>query len=253
MHFSNLFKIITVSVTALVFSGCALTMPKTTIDQNAFGAKKKYALVSISGINSIQSNRPNAVGIGGLIRSISKSSGMSSDSKSVLNDATPKFYDALVDAKGFDLVSEKKVVRNKVYKKIGSDEKKVFLSTIITPKSYKVFSEKNDAKKLSKALGVDGIISVNATYTFSFSGLDLFGLVAIGKHRANVLLSINGTDKNGNVVWQDFVKSTSDEGLWSSTASVANFDKLHPLFIQVSQKAMQKAVRKLDAKLPTQG
>ena len=151
------------------------------------------------------------------------------------------------------LVPEGAVLQSKVYKAI-KDSGPTFMG-VVAP-GYKRFSiedEKAHLQALAKELKVDGFLFVQGAYGKKDSGVGVGGLFSVpipitaGRSKPYALVAVVAYDVKGDVLWQDQLEKTSDEGI-TTVMGVGAYKSLIPKFTDL----MKTASRELVAKLETQ-
>ncbi len=228
-------------VVMVALTGCVIS-PKS-FKADAFGKKKRFAVVTIVSSPKISGNSGNS-SITGMVKAVGKKSGYSADANKIFKASVPIVMRELKKSRHFTLVPESKIIRSKRYKALEGDPPKILWAKMLVAKGYKYFG-KAKFKNMAKELRVDGAINVSLNYGYGFSGVNIAGAVSAGYHKAQVLLTINAVDRDGNIVWRETVNITSDKKLPAIGESV-NFTKLRPLLMQATRKAAKELVKRLD-------
>lgn len=234
-------------VLALVATGCATGSFK----REAFGKGKRFAIVTVCASPDIGNMSSNSTGGGTLlggIKALSKDSGYSNSSKDVFKETLPLILKQFGDSGKFKLIPHETVAKSKTYSQAQADEPKVFFTRLEVADRYKYFKDNGKLSKLAKGLNADGAVFISATYGYTFSGVGAAGLIAAGKHRANVMISVYAVDEKGEVVWADTVNEDSDDGIGTIGESV-NFKKLNPLLVKTTEKAAKKLIANLKERI----
>jgi len=167
-------------------------------------------------------------------------------------------YKELKSTKHFKMVSPKKVKKSRSYRQIKGESTDGLL-TMKTAKGYKKFDPNNEAEtlnKLNKELGLTGNMYITLSVNKENSGITLSGFlpipvpVSVGKSHAKILISVVTMDDKGEVIWQDMVEKTTEDGV-GHLMGVSNFNKLYPQIMDVAQTATHELVINLNEKLST--
>jgi hypothetical protein len=146
---------------ALLAVGCAPMMitGAAEVDQKAFGAKKRFAVVSIASLKTFQGEK----GVTQLFKNADEIPG--ANTQPLLNKLHPKIMSSLGSSKHFTLVPEAKVLTSSGYKDLAEDARVVkvlfFSEDINVANKYKYVSDAQKYAKLAKDLRVDGAKLVN--------------------------------------------------------------------------------------------
>jgi hypothetical protein len=232
---------------ALMASGCASMTDSGTphIDPMSFDASKKFAVVSIASLRTIQGER----GASQMFKSADAIPG--ANTQAIINQLNPKIIRALANSKHFTLLPENTVLASKAYKNLAEDEKimKVLFAKemINVANKYKYISDENKYARLAKKLDVDGVIGI----TMHFATAAGRGYVSAkessqGKKSYSAMASISviAYNKNGNVIWQDSALVKADPTdtnaiiLDASGMTSADFEELYPSAIEIGGKAV---------------
>lgn len=259
MRKRNLAVLLIVVMYALTMTGCGKMVftPKIKVHNEAFGKKKTFAVVSISGSKEFYGQG----GISQMFKSVDKIPGK--NTQPIINKLRPKIIKSLAKSKNFRLLKEKKVLKSKAYKKVKSDplQQKAFIFTVDmnVAKGYKYIVDKEKMAKLAKDLRVDAVVAVSMSFSIveEKGKLTIAGL-SLGKkkYKASVSTSAVAYDRQGKVVWQDVtIKETAPGdskmilGLDFSDMTKTNFKKLHPKAIRMGEKTMGVLMTRLSDKL----
>lgn len=253
------FRINTLALTlilGLMVSGCA-TMAVTgsaDVDKKAFGAKKRFAVVSIASLKTFQGEQ----GLTQTFTDNDKIPGV--NTQPLINKLRPKIIGSLDKSKFFSLVPEDAVLENKAYKNFAEDERimnVLFLSVPINVASnYKYVSDEKKFAKLANDLGVDGVIGITMNFSIASGGgkVSVMGL-SLGKksYSATAAISAVAYNKNGAVIWKDSTMKEAEPGdakaiilIDTSSMTDTNFEKLHPSAIQIGGKAVDVLLARFD-------
>lgn len=252
----GIYRLILAVITSLMISGCAQMAITGAADVNkkAFGAKKKFAVVSIASLKTFQGEQ----GLGQMFKSNDEIPG--ANTQPLINKLNHKIILALDGSKYFSLVPENTVLASKAYKNFAEDDrvmKILFISEKINVANhYKYFSDEKKYAQLAKDLGVDGVIGITMNFYISTGGgkLNIMGL-SLGKksYSATAQISAIAYNKNGEVIWKD---STTKEAEPEDTKAIVlidtssmtdtNFEKLHPSAIVIGGKAVDTLLARFD-------
>lgn len=222
-------------IALLAITGCA---PKV-YNADAFNRPNTFAIVSVNGITS------------GFGFSTAEEQKIASNFERII-------YKELKNTKRFKLASSNKVKKSRAYRQIRGESTDGLLS-MKTAKGYKKFDPKNEItalKKLNKELRLTGNIFITLSVSKEDSGLTLSGLLPIpipvsaGKTHAKVLISIVTMDYKGNVIWQDMIEKSTEDGV-VHVMGISNFNKLYTQILDVAKFASHELVKNLDANLST--
>lgn len=256
MRFVKSITLLLALITGLVISGCATRTitGSADVDKNSFGAKKKFAVVSIVSMKTFQGEQ----GMMQLFKSNDNIPGV--NTQPIIDKLRPKIIEALGKSKHFRLLSEKTVLSNKAYKNLEEDErvmKVLFMSEAINvADNYKYVSDEKKYAKLAGDLGVDGVIGITASFSVSSGGgkLNVMGL-ELGKKSYSAMASVSAVayNKEGTVIWKDTTMKEAEPGdkkaivlIDTTGMSDTNFEKLHPSAVEIGEKAMDVLLARLD-------
>jgi len=214
----------------VAFAGCVIV--PASIDPNAFGASKRYAIVTTASLEEIGAGTKT-------LREVLKGKNPARDAQELLNALTPSIYAALDKSEHFDLVPERYVLRHEAYKAAEPDEARMMMVGFYTADGYKFFKDKHKLGALARELGVDGVLVVGANFGLTRHANSVF---------ADITFGVNAYDQRGQVVWRDTVFSRSDETIGVERGAVAVHDVV-PLLTQATDRAAIAMVTKLDEKL----
>ncbi|MEW6645913.1 MAG: hypothetical protein AB1450_01775 [Pseudomonadota bacterium] len=241
---------------ALVLSGCArmAITGSADIDRTAFGAKKRYAVVSISSMKTFHGEK-------GLTQLFTDTDDIPGANSQPLIDALhPRIIAALQSNKNFTLLPEQKVLASKAYKGMAEDARvfKVMFTSddINVAGKYKYFSDPAKLAQLAKTLGVDGVITVSMGFSVvsSKGGVSVNGL-SFGSKSYSSMATITALayDRKGKVVWKDSTVKEAEPGdkkavvvLDTSDITKTDFRKMHPSAIEIGAKAVTVLMARFD-------
>lgn len=244
------------ALAALALSGCArmAITGSADVDRTAFGAKKRYAVVSIAAMKTFQGEK-------GLTQMFSDTDDIPGANTQPLIDALhPKIIVALNGNKNFTLLPEQKVLASKAYKGVAEDArvfKVMFMSEDLNVAGkYKYLSDPKKLAQLAKSLGVDGVITVTMGFSVvsSKGGVSVNGL-SFGSKSYSSMATITAMayDREGKVVWKDSAVKEAEPGdkkavvvLDTSDMTKTDFKKMHPSAIQIGGKAVEVLLARFD-------
>jgi hypothetical protein len=235
-----------VAAAVLALSACNMR----TVRRDAFGPKKTYAVVSIHAHHKIQPHG-NTQGMGsltGLVKSAKKDAGRTADVAEALEEGAGIVLRALRGSRHYQLLAEERVLRSAVYAKAAGDDPDGTFLKFKAAKGYKYFAPRSKQKlaQLARELKVDGVIVAQLNYGFLFSGVSAAGLVAGGKHRGSLMLTVVAYDRDGAPVWTDVIQAKSEKTIGTAAANVADFPKLRPLLTEATSSGSRDLVAQLD-------
>ena len=217
----------------------ASSHPKSIQEPEAFGKKKRFAVVTIVSSPKISGNSGNG-SITGMVKAVGKEfRGYTGDAEKVFKASIPIVMSELKKSRHFTLVPENKVIRSKRYRALEGDPPKIMWAKMLVAKGYKYFGKsKFQLYGQGDAGGRRDKREPTTTATAS-TGVNAAGIVSAGYHKAQVLLTIYAVDRDGSIVWRETVNITSDKKLPAVGESV-NFAKLRPLLMQATKKAARE-------------
>jgi uncharacterized protein YceK len=240
----------------LMMSGCAhrVITGSADVDKNAFGAKKKYAVVSIASLKTFQGEQ----GMGQMFKNNDDIPGV--NTQPLINKLRPRIVSALNKSRHLSLVPEDSVLSSRAYKSLVEDEKVMKILFMSEPinvaKNYKYVSDEKKYARLAKELGVDGVIGITMHFSVTSGGgkISIMGLSA-GKKSYSATASITAVayNKKGEVVWKDSTMKEADPDdakaiILIDTTGVTDthFEKLHPSAAEIGGKAVDVLIARLD-------
>jgi hypothetical protein len=256
MQTFKLYRLALTIIIGLMVSGCApmAITGSADVDKKSFGAKKKFAVVSIASMKTFRGEQ----GLGQMFTNNDNIPGM--NTQPIINKLDPKIIRTLGSSKYFTLLPENTVLTSKVYKNLAEDDKVMkvlFISeTMNVANNYKYVSDEKKYAKLAKDLGVDGVIGITMNFTISSGGgkLSVMGL-SLGKKSYSATASITAIayNKDGKVIWKDSTIKEADPDdtkaiilIDTSGITDTNFEKLHPSAIEIGGKAVDILLARLD-------
>ncbi len=255
----NLFKmncLLLIASFGLMISGCAPMAVTGSADVNkqAFGAKKKFAVVSIASMKTFHGEQ----GLGQMFTKNDDIPGM--NTQPIINKLDSRIIRALDNDKHFTLLPEKTVLTSKAYKKLAEDDrvmKILFMNeTMNVANNYKYFSDEKKYAELAKDLGVDGVIGITVNFSIASSKgyVSVMGL-SVGKksYSATAAISAVAYNKNGEVIWKDSTIKEADPGdtkaiilLDTTDMTGTDFEKFHPSAVEIGGKAVDVLLARFD-------
>lgn len=241
---------------SLMASGCATVAitGSADVDKSAFGAKKKFAVVSISALKTFRGEQ----GLTQIFKDNDDIAGI--NTQPLINKLHPKIIGALGKSKHFTLLPENAVLTSKAYKSLAEDErimKILFMSEKINvANNYKYISDAQKFAKLARELGVDGVIGITMNFSIATGGgkLSVMGL-SLGKKSYSAMASASAMayNKNGDVIWKDSTLKEAEPGdtkaivvIDISSMTDTGFEKLHPSAIEIGGKAVDVLLARFD-------
>ncbi len=241
---------------AMMVSGCAQMSitGAADVDKKYFGAKKKFAVVTIASLKTFQGEQ-------GLAQKFTSNDNIPGvNTQPIINKLRPKIISALGNSKYINLLPEDAVLSSKAYRSFAEDEKVMkilFLSEQINvATNYKYVSDEQKYAKLAKDLDVDGVIGITMNFSMAEGGgkLNVMGL-SVGKKSYSAMASITAVayNKKGEVIWKDSTMKEAEPGdskaivlLDTSSITNTNFEKLHPSAVEIGGKAVDVLLARLD-------
>lgn len=256
MKISRLSNLVLAVVVAVMVSGCAQMVITGAADVNkeAFGAKKKFAVASISSFKTFHGEQ----GLAQIFKSNDDIPG--ANTQPLINKLHPKIIQALGSSRHITLLPEAGVFASSGYKSATEDPRLVkvlFMShEINVANNYKYISDTKKFAKLARDLNVDGVIGVMVTFSVSPGGgaFNINGL-SFGKKSYSVTATVSAIayNANGDVIWKD---STTKEAEPGDTKAIVVLDttgftdtafmKLHPSAVEIGGKAVDVLLARFD-------
>lgn len=251
-----MYNLILIVLFGAMISGCApmAITGSADVNQKAFGAKKRFAVVSIASLKTFQGEQ----GLSQTFTSNDKIPG--TNTQPLINKLNQKIIRSLDNSKYFTLLPENSVLTSKAYKNFTEDEriaKVMFFSMPINvANNYKYISDEKKYAKLAKDLGVDGVIGITMNFSIASGGGKVYlGPLSLGKksYSATAGISAVAYNKNGEVIWKDSTMKEAEPGdtkaiIIFDTSSITdtNFEKLHPSAIEIGGKAVDVLLARFD-------
>lgn len=256
MQIFNKFRVTFALIMGILLSGCtgmAIT-GAPDVNKASFGPKKKFAVVSISAAKTFYGEQ----GVSQAFTSNDNIPGV--NTQPIINKLRPKIVDSLAHSRNITLIPESTILSSNAYKRITEDEKALKIMFISTPLNsaadYKYISDEQKFAKLAKDLHVDGVISVNMTFTVNQGGGKFYlGPLSVGKKSYSATASISAIayDKSGKVIWKDSTTKEAEPGdtkaivlLDTSGMTDTMFVKLQPSAVEIGGKAVDVLIARLD-------
>jgi len=252
----KMYNLALIALFGVMVSGCApmAITGSADVNQKAFGAKKKFAVVSIASLKTFQGEQ----GLSQRFTSNDKIPGV--NTQPLINKLRPKIIGSLNKSKYFSLVPEDTVFESKAYKNLAEDERMMKVLFISDPinvaNNYKYISDEHKYAKLANDLGVDGVIGITMNFSISSgkTSLNVMGL-SLGKKSYSAMATISAVayNKNGEVIWKDSTLKEAEPGdkkaiilIDTSNMTDTNFEKLHPSAIEIGGKAVDVLLARFD-------
>lgn len=237
-------------------SGCApmAITGAPDLDKTAFGAKKKFAVVSIASMKTFQGERS----IADTFKSADSVAG--ANTQPLINKLNSRIINTLAKSGQFTLVPESRVLTNRAYRGAAEDARTVkvlFMSEDMNvANNYRYFSEPQKFAKLAQDLGVDGVIGITVNFGISTGGgrFSINGL-SLGKksYSATATISAVAYNQKGEVIWKDSTIKEADPDdskaiiiIDTSAFTGADFEKMHPSAVEIGGKAVDVLLARFD-------
>lgn len=241
---------------AVAVSGCApmVITGSPDVEKNAFGAKKRFAVVSIASYKTFRGEQ----GMAQLFTSNDNIPGL--NSQPLINAVKPKIIGSLRNSRHFSLVPESTVLSSRAYRNIQEDEREVKVlfssDSINVAPGYKYVSNEEKLARLARELGVDGVIGITMHFSVGSGkgGVSYNGL-SLGRKSYSAIASISAVayNRDGKVIWKDSTIKEAEPGdkkaivmLDVSDWTKTNFEKLHPSAIEIGSKAVDVLLARFD-------
>ena len=213
MQIYRLSQLMLIGMTSLIASGCissrTLISGSADVDIKSFGAKKKFAVVSIASTKTFQGKQSYAQ----IFTSNDKIKGV--DTQPIVNKLRPIIINALSKSKHFTLTPEDTVLASKTYKSLVEDEKtiKVLFSSMDmnVANNYKYISDEKKYAKLANELGVDGVIGFTMHFRIVNYRKQTFGFGS-ESFSSTAFVSAMAYNKEGTVIWKDSTMREAEAG-----------------------------------------
>jgi hypothetical protein len=243
-------------VLVLLLSACApmAITGGADVDKAAFGAKKRFAVVSIASMKDFYGEK----GLTQMFKSSDEIPG--ANTQPLIDELAPRIVSTLDKSGNFILVPEQEVLSSKAYRNVAEDEKvaKVLFMTkdLNTARNYKYISEQQKYAELARQLDVDGVIGItmNFSLTAGKNFISVAGL-SLGKKNYSVMVASTAIayDRGGNVIWKDSTVKMAEPGdskaiilIDTTDLTATNFEKLHPSALTMGDKAVEVLLTRFD-------
>lgn len=256
-------RVLFVGIMALLLSACApmVITGSADVDNDAFGPKKRFAVVSISAMKTFHGEK----GITQLFKDTDEIPG--ANSQPLIEAVRPMIVRSLGKNRNMVLVTERQVLSNRAYKAMQEDERKIsklfFSDEVNVAPGYKYFSDPKKYAQLAKALNVDGVIGIHMGFsvTTSKGGININGL-SFGRKSYSPTATITAMayNRDGKQIWEDSTVKQAEPGdkkaiflIDFSDATGTDFRKMHPKAIEIGGKAVDVLLVRLDDSLAGKG
>lgn len=253
------FRIYSLTLTVIIglmISGCAPMAVTGSADVNkqAFGAKKKFAVVSIASMKTFHGEQ----GFTQMFKNNDDIPGM--NTQPIINKLDSKIIHTLDNSKYFTLLPENRVLASKAYKNLAEDDrvmKVLFMSeTMNVANHYKYVSDEKKYAQLAKDLGVDGVIGITVNFSVAASKgyVSVMGL-SLGKKSYSAMAAISAVayNKDGEVIWKDSTLKEAEPGdtkaiilIDTTDITSTDFEKFHPSAVEIGGKAVDVLLARFD-------
>jgi len=263
MKITRAINIFLAGLAVMFLAGCApmVITGGADVEKSAFGAKKRFAVVSVASMKTFQGEK-------GLLQVFKNTDEIpGANTQPLINKLKPRIIKALKRDKNIKLITERKVLRSKAYKKLKEDDRKIkILFTSVdmnVAKGYKYFSEPEKYAKLARDLKVDGVIGIYMGFSVASSkgGLSING-ITFGSKSYSPMASITAIayDRKGKVIWKDSTIKLAEPGdkkaifiMDFTDVTSTNFKKLHPKALEIGGKAVDVLMTRLDDTISGKG
>jgi hypothetical protein len=240
----------------LLLSACApmAITGSADVDKAAFGAKKRFAVVSIASMKDFYGEK----GLTQMFKSADEIPG--ANTQPLIDQLAPRIIGTLDKSGNFTLIPEREVLSSSAYRKVTEDEKitKVLFLTkdLNVARNYKYISDPQKYAALARELDVDGVIGIttNFSLTAGKSFINVAGL-SLGKKKYSVMAASTATayDRDGNVIWKDSTIKQAEPGdskaiilIDITDMTATNFEKLHPSALTIGGKSVEVLLTRFD-------
>lgn len=243
-------------VLAFSLIGCApVTITgRADVDKTVFGPSKRFAVVSIAAVKTFEGEQ-------GLIQEFKKNDDIpGANTQPMINKLAPKIISSLDSSRYIRLLPQRAVLRSRAYRRLKGDKRVMkalfFTYDMNVARHYKYISDPQKLARLAKQLGVDGVITVNMTFSLQASkgGVSIAGL-NFGKKSYSAMAAVSAMayDTSGKVVWKDSTVKEAEPGdskaiilIDTSDITATNFKKLQPSAIEIGGKAVNVLVSRFN-------
>jgi hypothetical protein len=257
----KMYNLALIALIGVMITGCAPMAITGSADVNktAFGAKKKFAVVSINSTKTFQGEQS----ISQQFTSNDKIAG--TNTQPILDKLSPKIINSLGKSKHFTLVPERTVLASKAYKNLMEDDKSFKIMFIPVEMNaannykYLDFSDEKKFAKLAKDLGVDGVIDIRMNFSIVSSGWHVAGF---GKksYSSTVGITAIAYNKDGTIIWKDSTMKEAEPGdtraiilIDPNAFNDTNFEKFHPSAVEIGSKAVDVLLARFDDTISGKG
>jgi len=256
MRTFRIYSLALIAIIGLMVSGCAQmsVTGSADVDKKAFGAKKKFAVVSIASLKTFRGEQ----GLGQMFTNNDNIPGM--NTQPIINQLDQKIIRTLGSCRYFTLLPEHTVLASRAYRNTAEDDKtmKILFMTenMNVANHYKYISDKEKYAKLAQELGVDGVIGITMNFSIASSKgfVSIMGL-SLGKKSYSAMASISAIayNKKGEVIWKDSTLKEAEPGdtkaiILLDTTDMTNtdFEKFHPSAVEIGGKAVDVLLARFD-------
>jgi len=220
----------------------------------AAGLTLVLAACASSQVNSSAFSKPRTLALVSVAATVSGLATGAAQDRQIAADLVRVSLNEIGHSRYVRLVPEATVLRSKAYKAI-KDEGPTFLG-VLAP-GYKRFTfedEKTHLQALAKELKVDGFLFVQGAYGKKDSGVGVGGLFGVpipitaGRSHPYAVYAVVAYDVKGDVLWQDQIQKTSDEGI-TTVMGVGAYKSLIPKFTDLMKVASRELVSKLETQV----
>jgi len=220
----------------------------------AAGLTLALAACASSQLNSSAFAKPRTLALVSVSATVSGLATGAAQDREIAADLARVSLNEIGHSRYIRLVPEGHVLRSKSYKAI-KDIGPTFMG-VVAPgyKRFTVEDEKAHLQALAKELKVDGFLFVQGAYSKKDSGVGIGGLFGVpvpitaGRSHPYALYAVVAYDVNGNVLWQDQLEKTSDEGI-TTVMGVGAYKSMIPKFTDLMKAASRELVSKLETQV----
>ena len=220
----------------------------------AAGLTLALAACASSQLNSSAFAKPRTLALVSVSATVSGLATGAAQDREIAADLARVSLNEIGHSRYIRLVPEGHVLRSKSYKAI-KDIGPTFMG-VVAPgyKRFTVEDEKAHLQALAKELKVDGFLFVQGAYSKKDSGVGIGGLFGVpvpitaGRSHPYALYAVVAYDVDGNVLWQDQLEKTSDEGI-TTVMGVGAYKSLIPKFTDLMKSASRELVSKLETQV----
>ena len=220
----------------------------------AAGLTLVLAACATSQLNSSAVAKPRTLALVSVSATVSGLATGAAQDREIAADLARVSLNEIGHSRYIRLVPEGAVLRSKSYKAI-KDIGPTFMG-VVAPgyKRFTVEDEKAHLQALAKELKVDGFLFVQGAYSKKDSGVGIGGLFGVpvpitaGRSHPYALYAVTAYDVKGDVLWQDQLEKTSDEGI-TTVMGVGAYKSLIPKFTDLMKTASRELLSKLDTQI----